>query len=689
MNESEFYSEEAEYTTCKDCPESWSIFGKRVRITPGEYIRIVHGMIKINGVTIMYVPYIVFPIKKGRQTGFLFPKLSFDFKFVNGLTYKQPWYYAINENSDLTLTPASFGKRGYGNEFQYRHVLGNQKWFEVNNMIARDDIYLPTKNDPKDLKLSGDHYSRHLTQYEHHFQFGNNITHHFQYVFTRDLDVVEDYSTFSNDFVNGPDFGISGFIDGKLSFLDVNIEASYLRNQMIPDPREFDRSYVQVMPKISLSTIPVTLVHSSYPFLKNISVGADGSFTRFTQDQLLKIQYIRNADRYIMSPYVNWEILKLGPLNLKTKIEYDVEKYYFPYEGEGRRSFDKRGLIYKSELSFEIDRIYSLAYRETYPVDQVNISESQRALLIKKDKKEQDVVPNESDKNLIQTLPSYEKSFTSDYVTFEQYSYRHSNEYKLIHLYTGNESTEGNSDFYRQINNTNGYGWFDSRDAIRTLEHKLGSAPERREMPIKNTVEFQILNSLIKKTAFGADPYTDQKYLRDNFSYSKIAYFDISQGYQLNTGASDYKDNLTRLYLNTGFNVNRWNFNFSDYYFYQDGKQILNAGATRTFDKGSVGASAAYDPFLNEQNAKGAKVGSVAIVFKPQDIISFNYNYSYDIDYHKSISGRYGFIYTPPNNCWQYDMNYEKNTTKWAIYFNILFNFGTGRWTTFSGKSEK
>jgi LPS-assembly protein len=109
-SENVYIATEAEYSTCKDCPESWSVYGKNINITVDEYVRIKHAFIKIKGVIVAYFPYIVFPIKKHRESGFLFPKIGLSFD--TGLKFHQPWFWAINESQDLTFTPGIWGKRG-------------------------------------------------------------------------------------------------------------------------------------------------------------------------------------------------------------------------------------------------------------------------------------------------------------------------------------------------------------------------------------------------------------------------------------------------------------------------------------------------------------------------------------------------------------------------------------------------
>ena len=130
---------DAEYTTCIDCPESWSIFGKKVKITVGEYIRIWHAYIKVKGVVVLYFPYIVLPIKKERETGLLFPSLGFNFE--EGVRFQQPWFWNIDQSKDLTVTPSFWGKRGMGGEIQYRQVIRDGMWFEMNHLNSWDRIY--------------------------------------------------------------------------------------------------------------------------------------------------------------------------------------------------------------------------------------------------------------------------------------------------------------------------------------------------------------------------------------------------------------------------------------------------------------------------------------------------------------------------------------------------------------------
>jgi LPS-assembly protein len=136
-------AEEAEYSTCKDCPESWSVYGKNIHVTLGKYVRIKHAFIKINGVITMYIPYLVFPIKQTRETGLLFPNLGY--KTAEGFKYQQPFYWALSDYSDMTIVPSVYGMRGLGGEYQFRQNFGEKTWLNFNMQGIEDRIYAPYK----------------------------------------------------------------------------------------------------------------------------------------------------------------------------------------------------------------------------------------------------------------------------------------------------------------------------------------------------------------------------------------------------------------------------------------------------------------------------------------------------------------------------------------------------------------
>jgi len=315
--------------------------------------------------------------------------------------------------------------------------------------------------------------------------------------------------------------------------------------------------------------------------LKSLSFQWNSDAVIFKQNHVDENLYIRNAKRLNLKPKLLWDLGYIGPVNLKSSVVMDRQQYWFSNELE-EDTFTKNGFVYENEVSFEISKIFGLAYDENIPLDRINLAKS----------KNLDVETKESDisfEGIVGTVPTISETFTDDQYNITRNSYKHSQIYKLKHYYLSDQKTKGSQKFLDQIKNENGQ--FDSNDAIREKEFELSHSSSRTSLPISNTVELQWNNSLIKKSAKSFNVFTDGKHLRDNFTYSRIAYFDISQGYDFNAKRVDFIDGLTRLYLGTGFSIKNFSFGLSEYFYHQNNEHIFKFNFSHTLERLTYGSS--------------------------------------------------------------------------------------------------
>jgi len=666
-------AKDAEYTTCRDCPESWSVFGKDVVITVGEYIRIKHAYIKMKGVVMMYIPYIVLPIKKERESGFLFP--SFGFNLNEGARFQLPWFWAISDSTDMTLTPTLWGKRGFLNELEFRKVLGEGKWLEVNSLTAMDRVYEPYKSE---IERNDGAVFRHISDYEHHFSSGQWLNHHFFYNQANDLDTVRDFEKFKSDSLFGPELGAQGFFNLRFPRFDLNLESSFYQNQLVTDPEEFDDSYVQILPRVSLTQNPMTLLQTSWPLFNRITLAGDYEYTQFKQNHFSEGNLIRNAHRFHVSPYIDWQLGYIGPIQAKTKIQLDQQSYRFPHED--KKSFNKRSVLYQTELKLELEKIYGVAYREQVPLRDLNLA--------KMDQEDIDEFSGRSDtkridslnQQIIGSLPNDPLNFDDASLAVVQNSFRHGQEFILKHYFLSNQYVQGNQRFLEQIQTDSGQ--FDILDSIRERESLVNDGTSRRNIPLGNTLEFQWNNSLIKKSARKFDVYQDGRYLRDNFDYSRLGFFNISQGLDLDADPdSDLKQRLSRLYVGTGFTIGSFRLNFSDYYFWATNNHLLDINTRFTHDRFSLNGGLIYNGFTRPIN----KLLSFGGRFKLNDLISLRNTYEYDLLRKATNRTTYGIAYKPANNCWMLELSYNTTQIEKQLSFNFLFNFNDNSFTSMGG----
>jgi LPS-assembly protein len=109
------------YTSCPPPKAMWRIRARQLKLdtAKGEGVG-RDARLEIEGITLLYTPWISFPLSDARKSGFLFPEFSTS--SPNGVTVAAPWYWNIAPNQDATFTPTIYALRGVDLGAQYRHL---------------------------------------------------------------------------------------------------------------------------------------------------------------------------------------------------------------------------------------------------------------------------------------------------------------------------------------------------------------------------------------------------------------------------------------------------------------------------------------------------------------------------------------------------------------------------------------
>jgi LPS-assembly protein len=147
------------YSGCP-CPQpSWYIKTEKLDLDYAANEGVArNGVLYFKNVPILASPYLTFPLKKERKSGFLLP--TYGSTSNTGFDYTQPYYFNIAPNYDATLQMRAMSKRGvqWGGEFRY---LGASYAGKVAG------TYLP-----KDLKTGEDRW---LYSAQHSQSFGRGF----------------------------------------------------------------------------------------------------------------------------------------------------------------------------------------------------------------------------------------------------------------------------------------------------------------------------------------------------------------------------------------------------------------------------------------------------------------------------------------------------------------------------------
>ena len=115
------------FTTCNPNSPTWQISGSEVNYYTQNFSSSRSSILKFGGVPIFYFPYLVWPTVKRRQSGFLPPEYmivrSSLKKWDLGYRIGIPYYWAIDQEQDLTLTYDWVERRGLGIRFDYQYAF--------------------------------------------------------------------------------------------------------------------------------------------------------------------------------------------------------------------------------------------------------------------------------------------------------------------------------------------------------------------------------------------------------------------------------------------------------------------------------------------------------------------------------------------------------------------------------------
>jgi len=208
-----FTAEKISVTTCDGPSPAWKLTGSNVKLTNEGFGSVSNAALWVKGVPVLWAPYLIFPTKRKRQSGFLLPELNQSDRL--GFQYIQPFYWAISENSDATFYGQVFSKRGGKIGGEYRYMLDD--WSKGTLMA---DYWRDTKIDDGEGTNSADWGYPHddvLRTNKDRYWIRGKADQTLPYGFTGtvDIDVVSD-----QDYLREIRDQMTGYYDTRNAFLN-------------------------------------------------------------------------------------------------------------------------------------------------------------------------------------------------------------------------------------------------------------------------------------------------------------------------------------------------------------------------------------------------------------------------------------------------------------------------------------
>lgn len=144
QSKKDFFVINADYTTCNNCPSTWSFDGSQINAELGGYAFIKNAFLKVGGIPLFWLPYLIVPLKNERQTGLLPPE--FGYNQNRNSIFHQSFFWAIDRSQDMTFGLKSYELGGLKQLVEYRYALAEQSYGQINMTHMSDSVFKSSDN---------------------------------------------------------------------------------------------------------------------------------------------------------------------------------------------------------------------------------------------------------------------------------------------------------------------------------------------------------------------------------------------------------------------------------------------------------------------------------------------------------------------------------------------------------------
>jgi LPS-assembly protein len=355
--------EHVRFTTCPKEDTVWQLRANQIVLDTHARVGTAHSTkVDFEGVPVLYLPYLSFPLSSDRKSGFLFPTIGNS--STSGLQLAVPYYWNIAPNVDATIEPMEYQKRGVDLGGELRYLTSAQHG-------AIDFDFLP--NDRLD---NGE--DRSYVKLQHVAELPDNVR------LTINAENVSDPQYFE-DFSQGTAATSTAFLErtARLSYRDENWRLS-------GEMQEFQTlvpTYILTDYQRPYAEVPRLVADGNFSFgsAEQLRYGFDSELVDFTRavgergwrfDLLPHASLDFSAPGYFVRPGVAWRFTQYELSDIPVPVARDNAAIlaanvseespdHAPSRALPTLSFDT-GLLFEREADAEGSRLLTLEPRMLY-----------------------------------------------------------------------------------------------------------------------------------------------------------------------------------------------------------------------------------------------------------------------------------------------------------------------------------
>lgn len=365
----EFIVNNADYTTCTNCPATWSFSGSTVRAEMGGYAYIKNAILRISDIPVFWLPYLVIPLKSDRQSGLLTP--GFELSDNGGFTIYQPYFWAISRSTDATITLKNYEKRGLKGMLEYRYALNEDSGGVLTTSSVYDSAF--GRDDRLNTFRTGQEKNtpleRWYIKYDHYQTMPNDYVNRASINLASDLQYPKDFPL---ETMNHGDSSMESRLSVTKNTKDTHtsVDTSYYYNLLQADPLAGNEDAVHRLPEIRWSQVEKNIGDTNFVYTLNLDYANFARSGQGYDDMAYYTDANGNKIRYVRSNCANPNWSNTAGCHKDYDGSYDPS---IDLIRTGQRLDFLPTLSYPIKVADGVDVLPRVSYRETHYA--FNISE--------------------------------------------------------------------------------------------------------------------------------------------------------------------------------------------------------------------------------------------------------------------------------------------------------------------------
>ena len=360
VGEEHYILENGDLTTCDGERPPWKISYKKADVTVEGWAKVKDATFKIKNVPVLYTPYLIFPAKTKRQTGFMVP--SFGYSSSEGAVLNNEFFWAISESTDATFYLDLAGSKGPGIGSEYRYVTSENGFGRLYGYYANESSSY--QRDEYDEDGGAGMLDRGQDRWNLVYEGQENVTD--DLFFRSRIDLVSDkqyyadygYQTvkrtadsiestaFLTNHWNKQGFSLVGDIE-----YNKELEEDYQKQDFAGNPTQGEPDPVNRYPQILLTGLPRLLGPTPLFF------ALDSSYTNFYRNRGVE------GSRVVVDPSVTLPLALGKNYRLETESGLLQTAYFDTHSKEQGEDFDDVRTLFhfRTALSTKFMRVFQSA----------------------------------------------------------------------------------------------------------------------------------------------------------------------------------------------------------------------------------------------------------------------------------------------------------------------------------------